>query len=123
MAELFEKIFGITSYKTLNFHWRIGKLMMGNRNPEFVNYFMQIKADSKYYLTYLDLLAQNEMNDLLVDSVHTFNPPFDLIEPFVWRYLLAKYYGFEYESEVNPEEIEYQLNTYISFDPQDPSAN
>lgn len=96
MAELFEKIFGITSYKTLNFHWRIGKLMMGNRNPEFVNYFMQIKADSKYYLTYLDLLAQNEMNDLLVDSVHTFNPPFDLIEPFVWRYLLAKYYGFEY---------------------------
>lgn len=91
--------------------------MMSNKNPEFVNYFMQIKADSKYYIKYLELLAENEMNELLVDSVRTFNPPFDLIEAFVWRYLLAKYYGFEYESEVNPEEIEYQLNTFISFDP------
>lgn len=43
-----------------------------------------MKADSKYYLNFIELLSDYQKNAQLSEAVHNFNPAFDFVEPYIW---------------------------------------
>ncbi|CDW80147.1 UNKNOWN [Stylonychia lemnae] len=120
---IFGKVFGKSFNRYLDFSWELGRNLLIQGNADFMQHLMKIKVDSKYYLEYIELLKPLNQIDKLVEAIHDFNPPFDHVEPFIWQYLLAKYYQIEYQTELNEEEIIYQLNNYITYDQLNPEKN
>jgi hypothetical protein len=55
-------------------------------------YFRKIKADSKFYLKYLELLRGEGKEAELGAAVADFNPAFDFVQAYLWQFLLANYY-------------------------------
>lgn len=51
-----------------------------------------MKADSQYYLKYVDLLQKLGLQQQLEEALQDFNPAFDIVPSYIWYFLLANYY-------------------------------
>lgn len=54
---------GKQSNRYLNFQWKVGKIYLRENKSDFMQYFKKIRADSRYFLNYLELLQDFQKQD------------------------------------------------------------